>query len=123
MAISGIMTVKFQQGLTQKIDESSKEANMLAGDAIVNYRTVASFGQEEKIVQKYKELLGSNINAALRQHHYGAIAYGFGQFVQYLVFAGLFWAGQLIQDNNPDVNALDVFIAIFAMMFGATAAG
>ena len=30
---------------------------MLAGDAILNYRTVATFAQEEKIIQKYEELL------------------------------------------------------------------
>ena len=37
-------------GLTQ-------EANLLAGDAINNYRTVASFANEEAIVKKYEEMI------------------------------------------------------------------
>lgn len=32
-------------------------ANLLAGDAIMNYRTVASFAHEEKILDDYKILL------------------------------------------------------------------
>ena len=37
-------------GLTQ-------EANLLTGDAINNYRTVASFANEEAIVKKYEEMI------------------------------------------------------------------
>lgn len=37
------MNAKIQAGITVESDETSKEANMLAGDAILNYRTVASF--------------------------------------------------------------------------------
>ena len=31
-----------------------KEANLLCGDAIVNYKTVQSFGNEDLIVEKYE---------------------------------------------------------------------
>lgn len=44
MIMSSIISVKFQQGLSKSSDQASKEANVLAGDAILNYRTVASFG-------------------------------------------------------------------------------
>ena len=35
----------------------TKEANLLAGDAINNYRTVASFANEEAIIRKYEEMV------------------------------------------------------------------
>lgn len=44
MILGGIMNAKFQAGLSSDSDAASKEANLLAGDAIINYRTVASFG-------------------------------------------------------------------------------
>jgi ABC-type transport system involved in Fe-S cluster assembly fused permease/ATPase subunit len=47
MLVSTVIQVKFQKNLSQSSDKASKEANVLAGDAILNYRTVASFGNEE----------------------------------------------------------------------------
>jgi len=32
-----------------------KEADLLCGDAIINFKTVQSFGHEELLVQKYTE--------------------------------------------------------------------
>lgn len=39
------------------------------------------------------------------------------------IFAALFYSGAKIQERNPDIKAEDVFVAIFAMMFGALQAG
>ena len=33
--------------MSKSSDNASKEANVLCGDAILNYKTVASFGYEE----------------------------------------------------------------------------
>ena len=57
LAIGEAMGVEFMNGLTEEQNSLSKEANLLCGDAIINYRTVQSFGHEELFVQKYKELL------------------------------------------------------------------
>ena len=51
------------------------------------------------------------------------MAFGFSQFCQYAIFAALFYAGALVQDKVGDIQPQDVFIAMFSMMFGATAAG
>jgi len=37
--------------------ELSKEANLLCGDAIVNYKTVQSLGNIDKMVEKYVSYL------------------------------------------------------------------
>lgn len=41
------MGVKLQKGMSEDSDAASKEASLLAGDAIINYRTIASFGFED----------------------------------------------------------------------------
>ena len=57
MVVSGYMGAKFQQGLSVEAENSHRYANLLAGDAIMNYRTVASFAFEKQIVKDYKLLL------------------------------------------------------------------
>lgn len=46
-----------QAGLTDKANDLTKEADLLAGDAISNFKTVQSFANEDMLVAKYKELL------------------------------------------------------------------
>jgi ATP-binding cassette, subfamily B (MDR/TAP), member 1 len=40
MIIGNKLGIKFQQGLVDEQNELQKEANLLCGDAIINYRTV-----------------------------------------------------------------------------------
>lgn len=117
------MEAKFQKGVTTDNDDAQKEANLLAGDAILNYRTVASFANEDIIVEKYEKLLLEQHAKAIAQHHKTGLAFGFSQFSQYMIFAALFYSGAKIQQAYSEISPEDVFIAIFAMMFGATQAG
>lgn len=110
--------------------DSNKEANLLCGDCIVNYKTVQSFGNEETIIKKYEEhLMTTHKNITAKGMKSGA-AFGCSQLSQYIVFGVMFFFGGLIIKNSVDketgeikVNADDVFIALFAIMFGANAAG
>lgn len=38
-------------------EESNKEAQILCGDAIANYKTVQSFGHEKEVVELYRSFL------------------------------------------------------------------
>ena len=44
---------KFRRGMREKSEGGQQIADLLAGDAIVNYRTVASFANEETIIAQY----------------------------------------------------------------------
>ncbi|CDW81593.1 abc transporter family protein [Stylonychia lemnae] len=129
MILGSIMNAKFQAGMSSDADSASKEANLLAGDAIINYRTVASFGNEDQILSDYKKLLDGPLQIAVRKSHVIGLVFGFSQFVQYAVFAVLYYVGAVIIQHDYDNMEFDkdkpdeVFIAIFAMMFGAMAAG
>jgi len=44
MVIGNMLAMKLQTGLTEETEDGLKEANLLCGDSIVNFRTVQSFG-------------------------------------------------------------------------------
>jgi ABC-type transport system involved in Fe-S cluster assembly fused permease/ATPase subunit len=54
----------------------NKEANLLCGDAIVNYKTVQSFGNEEMLVNKYKEMMLPVFSFTRRAHIKTGFAFG-----------------------------------------------
>lgn len=99
MAISGYMGAKFQQGLSVEASDSHKYANLLSGDAIMNYRTVASFAQEKQIINDYKHLLlGPRKQAIIQANKIGG-AYGFSQFVLYVTISCMYYAGAQFMDK------------------------
>jgi len=77
MALGSFFSARFSKQAQEDSDDNAQEANMLAGDAILNYRTVASFAQEEKIIKKYEELLEKQISQSMKEHHKAGVAYGF----------------------------------------------
>ena len=130
MAVGNALAMKLQTGLVEEQNDSQREANLLCGDAIANFKTVQSLGNTELIVQKYEELLKpSNDTAVLYQIKTG-FAFGLSQCAQYMVFAAMFFfGGKLINDGidpvtgEMSINPQDVFVALFAIMFGATHMG
>ena len=52
--IGSALTTESDQGI--KRDEKKEESDLLASDAIANFRTVASFACDEQIMAKYREL-------------------------------------------------------------------
>lgn len=122
MALTGYMGAKRSSGLGKDIDQSQSSANLLAGDAILNYRTVISFAHDEKIVQDYLNLLIAPQKAVIKSSHITGVLYGMSQFMIYASMASLFYAGALILKEYGDAP-IDMFICIFAMNFGALASG
>lgn len=120
--ITGYMGVKRQKGLGGDVDTSMSKGNLLAGDSIMSYRTVASFAHEEKILSDYQVLLQQPHPKIIKGAHLTGFIYGFSQFFIYGSIASLFYGGALfLRDYNE--KPIDMFICIFAMNFGAMASG
>lgn len=101
-----------------------KEANLLCGDAIVNYKTVQSFGNEEMLVKQYEKMLMPKHEISFGQNVFAGFGYAFSQFNQFGVFAAVFYFGALIIEADfPEANSEDIFLALFCIMFGAYQAG
>lgn len=63
MVLGGIINMKFQQGLSSNSEELMKDANLIAGDSIIHYRTVASFANEDQIIRDYSRMLEGPVRA------------------------------------------------------------
>lgn len=123
MVIGGAINTKFQSGYSNIDEEAYKDANLLAGDSILNYRTVASFGHDDLLIKEYDTLIEGPVRTSYKKAQCIGFWFGFSQFVQNAVFALLYWAGAMFQKNEGTQNGENLFIATFAMMFGSFAAG
>jgi ABC-type transport system involved in Fe-S cluster assembly fused permease/ATPase subunit len=55
--------------LADKAEENSKsESDLIADDAIMNYKTIASFGSDEIIVEEYSKLLDAGAKSHANKH-------------------------------------------------------
>ena len=81
MILGGYINAKFQGGMSEIEESSYKDANLIAGDAISNYRTVASFAHDEVIVNQYDRYLEPSSKKEIKKAHLIGMAYGFSQFV------------------------------------------
>lgn len=62
-------------------EEAYKDANLLAGDSINNYRTVASFGYDNLLIEQYRKYIDLPTTTAIRKAHCIGFWFGFSQFV------------------------------------------
>jgi ATP-binding cassette subfamily B (MDR/TAP) protein 1 len=126
--------IRIVYGLSKDLNEKQKEANLLCGDAITNFKTVQSFGHEDLISKKYESYLAPSQAMVIKEQLKAGLAFGFNNFLTYMVMAMMFFlggkimqayiytdadTGEIIMGINPE----NVFIALFAMMFGASHAG
>jgi len=95
--IGGAINTKFQTGYSGNDEDSYKEANLIAGDAILNYRTVASFGYDNLIIGEYDKLIEGPMRTSIKKAQCIGFWFGFSQFVQNAVFALLYFAGAHFQ--------------------------
>jgi ATP-binding cassette subfamily B (MDR/TAP) protein 1 len=87
-------------------------------------------GNEDKFAEKYYQYLYPITQAARIKHIKAGFAFGLSQCLLYSVFAGLFYFGGLLIEDSFDaatntygINPEDIFIAMFAIFFGASQAG
>jgi ATP-binding cassette, subfamily B (MDR/TAP), member 1 len=104
-------------------NKDAKMADLLASDSISNYRTVASFSINELIVQEYEDLLQGPYDESQKNAHVSGFVFGYSQFITNIAFAVLFYFGTVFMLNDRTLTGEEVFVAIFAMFFGAYAAG
>lgn len=77
MVIGGAINTKFQSGYSNIDEEAYKDANLLAGDSILNYRTVASFGHDNLLVKEYDTLTEGPVKTSIRKAQCIGFWFGF----------------------------------------------
>lgn len=74
------MNAKFQGGMSEEGDNASKEADLLAGDVISNYKTVQSYGHLELIIEQYDNYLIQPYKKRIKNAYFMGFFFGFSQF-------------------------------------------
>lgn len=121
---------RYQKGLTVQSPAFVEEAAQLSEEMIINFKTVQSFGHEDKVIEKYKGYLESNLEETKRANLWIGLFFGLAEGLFILVFAVLFYFGGYIIQSNPtedgsdwEYDASEIFIAIFATVFAGVQAG
>jgi ABC-type multidrug transport system fused ATPase/permease subunit len=120
LAIGGKISGK--EGL--KRNEAGKdEADVLAMDSISNFKTVASFGCDAMMVQKYTELMEKPFQDENASQAKYALGYGMGQLITNVVAGTMYYMSGVLAYHYPKFKPEDIWIALFTIMFGALSIG
>ena len=92
-------------------------------EAMINIRTVSSFGYENIVAKRYEERLEKPYKLAIRKGNISGLFYGLSQIVLFVIFGLLFFLGALFVRDNESVEIDDMFTAIYAIMFAGMTAG
>lgn len=136
--VSAVLQAKYdpnkpQFNTSEAQDEEREEKNesddVLVGDCVMNYKTVAGFATDEVILSEFKAFLDEKFKNAARKAKIHGFAFGFSQFGTNFFFAGLFYAAAYLIKNHSNpfesnfINPQNIFIAQFTILFGAFSAG
>ena len=120
----GKEAVKRAAGVANDSELNFKDANILISDSVTHYLTVASFGYQDRIVEKFTQKLEMPLKKGIVKAHVGGILFGFSQFITFVTYCILFWSAAAMMRTWPEaINGTDIFICLFCIMFGAFAAG
>ncbi|KAL5099938.1 hypothetical protein RYX36_004265 [Vicia faba] len=101
LIVSGHISEKlFMKGYGGNLSKAYLKANMLAGEAVSNMRTVAAFCSEEKILDLYaNELVGPSKNS-FRRGQIAGIFYGISQFFIFSSYGLALWYGSVLMGKE-----------------------
>ncbi|KAL6550538.1 (ABC) transporter [Orobanche minor] len=97
LIISGHISEKlFMKGYGLDLNKAYLKANMLAGEAVSNIRTVAAFCSEEKVLDLYARELIDPSKSSLRRGQAAGIFYGVSQFFIFSSYGLALWYGSTL---------------------------
>ncbi|KAL5551013.1 hypothetical protein UlMin_001189 [Ulmus minor] len=101
LIISGHISEKlFMQGYGGNLSKAYLKANMLAGEAVSNIRTVAAFCAEEKILDLYARELVEPSKRSFTRGQIAGIFYGISQFFIFSSYGLALWYGSVLMGKE-----------------------
>ena len=92
----------------------------------MNFKTVASFGNDDLLIKDFLELQKVKVQADISAGKRFGLSWGLSQAVLNIVFGALYLASGELYYNWPEEDVLQVepmYIAMFCLMFGSFTAG
>jgi len=84
-----------------KRDEKKEESDLLASDAIANFKTVASFACDKQIMAKFRELNEKPFQEEQHKLFKFALGYAVGQLMVNVLFGALYYASARLVYHHP----------------------
>lgn len=101
LIISGHISEKlFMKGYGGNLSKAYLKANMLAGEAVNNMRTVAAFCSEEKILDLYADQLVGPSKHSFRRGQIAGLFYGISQFFIFSSYGLALWYGSVLMGKE-----------------------
>ncbi|KAL5865632.1 hypothetical protein ACOSQ3_003146 [Xanthoceras sorbifolium] len=127
LIISGHISEKlFMQGYGGNLSKAYLKANMIAGEAVSNIRTVAAFCSEEKVFDLYARELVEPSRQSFTRGQIAGICYGISQFFIFSSYGLALWYGSVLMDkeisNFKSVMKSFMVLIVTALAMGETLA-
>ncbi|KAK7386619.1 hypothetical protein VNO78_26953 [Psophocarpus tetragonolobus] len=101
LIISGHISEKlFMQGFGGNLSKAYLKANMLAGEAVSNIRTVAAFCAEKKVLDLYANELVEPSKRSFNRGQIAGIFYGISQFFIFSSYGLALWYGSVLMEKE-----------------------
>ncbi|KAL4199569.1 hypothetical protein AMTRI_Chr03g145570 [Amborella trichopoda] len=101
LLISGHISEKlFMQGYGGNLSKAYLQANMLAGEAVSNIRTVTAFCAEDKVIHLYTESLSGPTRRSFRRGQIAGIFYGVSQCFLFSSYGLALWYGSVLMHQG-----------------------
>jgi hypothetical protein len=75
------------------------------------------------LTEKYDGFLVGPEKFSIKKGNIVGFLYGFSQFLILFCFAFLFWLGAIFRRDVPGIETIDIFTAIFAIVWAGWTAG
>eukprot|EP00742_Colponemidia_sp_Colp-10_P003632 GILJ01003866.1.p1 GENE.GILJ01003866.1~~GILJ01003866.1.p1 ORF type:complete len:1310 (-),score=238.99 GILJ01003866.1:288-4217(-) len=122
IAISGAVQMAFIKGFAEQGDKQYEQAGKVAGEAVTNARTVAAFGNEDKVLELYSEKMVLPTRTGIKRARVSGFFFGLSQFCLFGVYGLTFWyGGKLVSEG--DLSFRDMFRCLMAVILSATGVG
>jgi ATP-binding cassette subfamily B (MDR/TAP) protein 1 len=128
VAAAGATLMIVMANMTTRGQAAYAKAGAYASEILAGVRTVASFGAEQRSIDRYSELLGPATKIGEKRNFFSGLALGLVFFIFYCTYALALWYGAklTVEEDYTGGKTLQVFFSVimgsFALgQFGQTA--
>ena len=122
MTLIGKANSSMVRSYAEQTGEVYTNSSGLITESLCNMKTVASFCREDALVDMYEEKMDQPKKVMIRKGNTSGLLIGANQLVQMFYYGIAFFVGIYNLDHDH-VSFKDMFLAIFALMFGAFGVG
>ncbi|OVA05874.1 ABC transporter [Macleaya cordata] len=112
----------FMKGYGGNLTKAYLKANMLAGEAVSNIRTIAAFCSEEKVINMYAYELKKPSESSFRRGQITGIFYGVAQFFMFTSYGLALWYGSVLLGKEL-VSFTSIMKSFMVLKFAALVMG